>query len=247
MPLFVAANWKMHKTAAEARAFLKDFLALWKPGGVQLLVAPPFTALKESFDAAGSQIWVGAQNMHDELQGAFTGEISAQMLKEAGAKFVIIGHSERRRLFHETNREVNRKMRRALQEGLIPLLCVGESEEERAGGMMETVLTQQLKEALQDLPLKGQLLVAYEPVWAIGTGKRATVHEIARVHRFLREQLVHLCKGTAPALLYGGSVSAENAAELAAEKEIEGVLVGGASLEVSSFLKIVESFQTKKE
>lgn len=233
----IIGNWKMYKTAAEAREFILKLLPLIKDISRPVFLAVPFTALASSVEAAkGSQIIIGAQNMHDAPEGAFTGEISAGMLKEIGAEFVILGHSERRQFFHETNEWINRKVKRALKEKLKAILCIGESAQQREDGKTREVLSHQLKESLQGLTEREResLVVAYEPVWAIGTGKTATPDMAQETHAFCRTLLSKKIP-----ILYGGSVKPENIVDLMKEPDIDGALVGGASLNVDSFAKII--------
>jgi len=248
IPLIVG-NWKMYKTSAEACAFIAALTP--KIASVATLrrvfLAAPFTAIQAASEcaaAAGGQIAVGGQNMHDLPEGAWTGEISAQMLKGSGASFVLLGHSERRTFFAETNSFIQRKLLRALQEGLIPILCIGEQLHEREGGSHEDVLRAQLEECLQGIdPLQtSRVAIAYEPVWAIGTGKTATPETAQSVHRFIRTWLEGRFGPECAEkmrLLYGGSVKPDNIAQLMQQPDIDGVLVGGASLDVNAFAQIV--------
>jgi triosephosphate isomerase (TIM) len=237
LPLIVG-NWKMHKTGAEAQSFIQAL-----PGRAWLAV--PFTALSDASRAAqGTEIVIGAQNMHDAEEGAFTGEISANMLKSAGARFVLLGHSERRHLFHESNAFIAKKVKRALQHGLTPILCVGETEGEREKGLTHQVLLSQLTECLKEvadseLP---HLILAYEPVWAIGTGKTATPQIAQDAHRacrsFLEKRGGESLARQIP-ILYGGSVSPATLDALLEERDIDGALVGGASLNIETFSKMM--------
>ncbi len=244
----LAANWKMYKTVAEAEAFVLALLDLAEGvevGGVEVVIAPPFTAL--SAVAAGvvdTGIGVAGQDLHAEAEGAFTGAISAGMLVEAGATHVIIGHSERRRLFGDTDDAVNRKTKAALAAGLIPIVCVGETLEERDGGEMPAVLTRQLRGGLDGLSAEqvGGLVVAYEPVWAIGTGRTASAAQAVEAHAHIRSTLGDAFGADAAdscRILYGGSVKPGNVRELVAEADVDGALVGGASLDPESFHQIV--------
>ncbi len=243
-PLIVA-NWKMHGTLADARALAIAVRDGLKRPRVEVVLCPPFTALPAVIEVlAGSPVGVGAQNCHWEAAGAFTGEVSPLMLADLGCRLVIVGHSERRQHFGETDVQVNRKVRAALAHGLTPLLCVGESAEERRQGLTFTVVEGQLRAGLggvspEDL---GRCIVAYEPVWAIGTGVNATPAQASEVHGYLRGLLSELAsKEVAQTIriLYGGSVKPENAGELCREPEIDGALVGGASLQAQTFLGIV--------
>jgi triosephosphate isomerase len=235
----------MHKTAEEATAFIQTLRPHLAPLKRRVFLAPPFTAIQAAVKAAaGSGISIGAQNVHDHDQGAFTGEISSSMLKAMGAEFVIVGHSERRHLFAETNSFINRKVHRLLQEGLTPLICVGELLNEREKGSHEQVLKTQLEACLEGLDASQILkcIIAYEPVWAIGTGKTATPSIAQSMHRLIRSFLegkFGLDSASKISLLYGGSVNAETIASLMEQTDIDGVLVGGASLEPASFLKLI--------
>jgi triosephosphate isomerase len=240
----IAGNWKMHKTVAEARALARDIrkgLASGSPA--EVAVAPAYTALaavKE--EIAGSAIRLAAQDTFWEKQGAFTGAISPVMLQEVGCQYVIVGHSERRQYFGETDATVNRKLQAVLEAGLCPILCVGETLAERQAGRTLKVVGSQLREGLAGLAsLTGEtLVVAYEPVWAIGTGLTATPAQAQEVHAFIRGLLQEIT-GAAAAIriLYGGSVTPDNAASLLIEPDLDGALVGGASLKAESFLKII--------
>lgn len=228
----------MYKTGEEARDFITALIPLIKDTLTPVFLAVPFTALGDSVKAAcGTKIIIGAQNMHDAEEGAFTGEISARMLKKAGAEFVLLGHSERRQIFFETDAFINRKIKRALQEDLKPILCVGETKEEREKGLTDNVLSRQLKNSLEGLHLDdwSKLTIAYEPVWAIGTGLTATPAVAQETHAFISTLLPKKIP-----ILYGGSVKPENAAELLSQPDIQGALIGGASLNVDSFAKIIK-------
>jgi triosephosphate isomerase len=244
----IAGNWKMHKTVAESLDFANGLLAAYQtPPEREVIIAPPYTALRSVADAIrGSFIGLSAQNLHEAERGAYTGEISGAMLREAGCAYVIVGHSERRTLFGEGDDRINRKLRSAITAGLKPIFCVGESLREREEGKMETVIERQLKEGLNNLTDDdiGQLVIAYEPVWAIGTGKTASPDQAEEVHRSIREWIARWygpTRAAALAVLYGGSVTPKNIAELLAQPDINGALVGGASLEVDSFVRIIGS------
>jgi len=246
MPLCVA-NWKMHGTLAEARPLatgVRDGLRRVK--GVEVVLCPPFTALAAVGEIlAGSPLALGAQNCHPEPSGPHTGDIAPPMLAELGCRYVILGHSERRRETGETDELINRKVRSALSHGLTPILCVGETAGERRQGLTFTTVEGQLRAGLAEVAADavGRVLLAYEPVWAIGTGANATPGQAGEVHGYLRGLLTELAsKETAGAMriVYGGSVKPENAEELAAEPEIDGALVGGASLNVQGFVTIVK-------
>ncbi len=242
----IAGNWKMHKTGPEAVEAARTLVKLTADvDQVEVMIAPAFTALAQVAEALrGTRIILCAQNMHWESQGAFTGEISAEMLQSAGCTHVILGHSERRQFFGETDQTVNLKLRAALAAGLKPILCIGESESERDEGKTFSVLDKQVQNGLKGLlsdDLK-ELILAYEPVWAIGTGKTATSEQAQQVHAYLRDQLAK-AYGRAVAdsvrILYGGSVKPANIAQLMAMEDIDGALVGGASLEPGTFNQLV--------
>jgi triosephosphate isomerase len=243
---FIAGNWKMFKTVHEAVVFAKELRSLVKDAsGVEIVVAPPFTAIHAVADALrNANVGVSAQDLYWEREGAFTGEVSAGMIREAGADYAIIGHSERRRLFGETDATVNRRVVAAIAAGLTPIVCIGETLEERERNETLAVLDRQIKEGLDRL-VAGQvaaLVVAYEPVWAIGTGRNATAAQAEEAHAHIRARLrqwfgaeaADLCR-----VIYGGSVKPDNIAELIREPDVDGALVGGASLEVRSFGDIV--------
>ncbi len=242
----LAANWKMHKTIAEAVAFTEAFLPLAADAEhAEIVIAPPFTALAALAAACrGTNIAVAGQDVHWEDHGAFTGEVSVAMLAEAGASHVIIGHSERRRLFGETDATVNRKVRAALAGELTPIVCIGETLEQREADETEAALDGQIDGGLAglDAPQIGTIVVAYEPVWAIGTGRTATPDQAQAAHAHIRGRLAELAGAEAAGrcrLLYGGSVKPGNAAELAAQADVDGALVGGASLDPDGFARIV--------
>ena len=243
----IAANWKMYKTPEEARAFFKAFLPM-VAGHTrdEMVVCPPFVCLVAAVEEAkGSNVAVGAQNLFWEKEGAYTGEVSAGMLVAAGCSHVILGHSERRQYFAESDDVVNRKLKLALEAGLAPIVCVGEVLEEREAGITDDVLRRQCAVGFRGLSARkaGKMSVAYEPVWAIGTGKTATPEIAAAAHEVIRaEAAKSFGKEFAEQLriLYGGSVKPENSTALMAEAEIDGALVGGASLDAVSFAKIVK-------
>jgi triosephosphate isomerase len=241
----VVGNWKMHGGIAEARELASGVRdGLKRPRGVEVALCPPFTSLPVVAEVlTGSPIAWGAQNCHWEDKGAFTGEIAPGMLVELGCRLVILGHSERRSIFRETDEEINRKVAAALRHGLQPLLCVGETEEERRQGLTFTVVEGQLRAGWAGLAADqiARSVLAYEPVWAIGTGVNATPAQAAEVHGYLRGIVSELAsKEIAQSLriLYGGSVKADNAAALIQEPDIDGALVGGASLQAQSFITI---------
>jgi triosephosphate isomerase len=242
----IAGNWKMFKTREETRAFFEAFKPLVASSGhCDIVVAPPFTALATAAEAArGTTIGIGAQNSHWEREGAFTGEISMRMLVEAGCRYVIVGHSERRQFFGETDEWVHRKVKAALEANLTPIVCVGESLGEREGNLTHAVLKRQFEGGLAALTGVdfSRILLAYEPVWAIGTGRTATPEIAADTHRYLRELAASrftLDRASALRILYGGSVKPDNIRGLMAQVEIDGALVGGASLDPQSFAAIV--------
>jgi triosephosphate isomerase (TIM) len=243
----LAANWKMHKRPEDARAFVRDFMPLIaNHTRDDIALFPPFISIPATLEAvAGTAIEVGAQNMHWEKQGAYTGEISAEMLTCIGCQQVIIGHSERRQYFGETDDSVNRKLRGAIADGLKAIVCVGELNEEREAGVTEEVLRRQVGYALREISGEdaGKFCIAYEPVWAIGTGKTATPEIASEAHYFIRGEVAKAV-GKDPArnlkILYGGSVKPDNAHALMSQPEIDGALVGGASLDPKSFAAIVK-------
>ena len=243
----IAANWKMHKTPAEARDFFRDFLPMVDGHDRdEILVCPTYLAIDAALQAAKeSTVAVGAQDVYWQKEGAFTGEICASMLVAVGATHVLIGHSERRQYFGETDDTVNLKLKSALESGLIPIVCVGEVLEEREAGLTDDVLRRQCLRAFNKVSAKkaASLVVAYEPVWAIGTGKTATPELAADAHAIIRAEAADsFGQEFADKLrvLYGGSVKPENALALMSEQEIDGALVGGASLDPVSFAAIVK-------
>ena len=242
----MAANWKMYKTPDQTRDFFRNFLPLISDHTRdEIAVCPPFVCVPAAVDAAkGSNIAIGGQNLHWEKEGAYTGEISAGMLLATGCTHVIIGHSERRQYFGETDDTVNLKLKIALEAGLTPIVCVGEVLEEREAGLTEDVLRRQCLRAFHAISGRkaGKLVVAYEPVWAIGTGKTATPQLAAEAHVLIRGEAAKAFGdklADSLRILYGGSVKPENAKALMSEEEIDGALVGGASLNASSFTSIV--------
>ncbi|MFP5229239.1 MAG: triose-phosphate isomerase [Acidobacteriota bacterium] len=242
----IAANWKMYKTPAQAQEFFKGFLSLVaNHTRDEMVVCPSFTSLSVAIAAAtGSGVAVGAQNMHFADEGAYTGETSPLMLKAIGATHVILGHSERRQYFAETDELINKKLKTALAHQLVPILCVGEVLAEREAGKTNEVLVRQTRGVLAGITAAeaGAIVIAYEPVWAIGTGKTATPQIASEAHAVIRAEVAKLLGGAAAEamrILYGGSVKPDNATSLMAEVEIDGALVGGASLDPQSFAKIV--------
>jgi triosephosphate isomerase (TIM) len=243
----IAGNWKMFKTTAETRAFFSAFLPLVAESqNCDIVIAPPFTAIAAAVQAAtGSNVAIAAQNVYWEREGAFTGEISPGMLAEAGCRYVIIGHSERRQYFGETDETVAKKTKAALGAGLTPIVCVGEMLTEREEGRTEQVCGTQFRGSLGALTPEefSRILIAYEPVWAIGTGRTATPDVAATVHRFVRKCAAERFSASHASklrILYGGSVKPDNIQGLMAQEELDGALVGGASLDPKSFASIVK-------
>ena len=243
---FIAGNWKMYKTVHDAVLFVKELKNVVKDViDVEIVVAPPFTAIHAVAEAArNTNIGVAAQDVYWEREGAFTGEISPGMIKEAGAEFVIVGHSERRRLFGETNAIVNRKVIAAIAGTLTPIVCIGETLEERERNETLSVLDRQIKDGLDLVSAEqvADLVIAYEPVWAIGTGRTATASQAQEAHAHIRTRLKQWFGGDAAErchVIYGGSVKPDNIREIVMEPDVDGALVGGASLDVSSFRDIV--------
>jgi triosephosphate isomerase len=245
----VAANWKMNMTVGEAATYMETFLQeLGAESTVEVVIVPPFTALSKVSEilSRGQQAKLGAQNMHWEKPGAFTGEISAPMLRELYVRYVVLGHSERRTLFGETDEIVNKKTRAALDAALRPIVCIGETLDERDGGRVEEVLERQIRGSLAGLSSKelGDTVLAYEPVWAIGTGRTATPLQAQEAHAFIRSRLVEIWDAATAdkvRIQYGGSVKPQNASELMSEPDIDGALVGGASLDPRQFAEIVKA------
>lgn len=240
---FISANWKMNKTVDETAAFFKEFIPLVKDvKDVDIVIAPPFTSLYTATAMVkGTKIAIAAQNVYFEEKGAFTGEISPVMLSEIGCSHVIIGHSERRQYFGETDEIVNKKIKTARKYGLDVIVCIGESLQEREAGRTFEVLKRQIVSGLKDIPSDG-FVVAYEPIWAIGTGKTATTEQAQEAHNFIRNELAVLYAKTAQdiRILYGGSVTPDNIDALMACPDVDGALVGGASLKADSFANIVK-------
>ena len=238
----IAGNWKMHMDPEETQAFFAAFPGGDVPEACELLIFPPAVSLAVAAEAEErpARIALGVQNIHWEDRGAFTGEVSASMAASAGAAFCLVGHSERRHVFGETDEETARKVGAATAAGLTPVLCVGETLEERRAGRVDAVVLRQLDAALDAAETAGRFLVAYEPVWAIGTGETATPRDASSAHGVLRARLVERWgdRGADVPILYGGSVKPANAAELLAAPDVDGVLVGGASLDPGSFASI---------
>ena len=244
--LFYAANWKMHTAPREARAFAERFLAQSRPvEGRTLWFFPPAVSLMATAEALAGRadVRVGAQDVHWEPKGAFTGATSVPLAQGAGARGALVGHSERRHVFGETDAETGKKVRALLAAGLTPMLCVGEKLEQREAGETENVVVRQLRAGLEAVtPAElGRTIVAYEPVWAIGTGRNATPQDASAVHQAIRAELSRLGSSTRMPVLYGGSVNLGNVASLVAESEIDGVLVGGASLEPDGWARLISA------
>ena len=246
----IAGNWKMHKTNPEAIRLvtqLRKYMEKTPPRKTRVIVCPPFTALSVVNEAIkGSKIQLGAQNMFWEEEGAFTGEISPRMIESTGAKYVIIGHSERRRYFKEDEHTINRKIHLALKNKLKVIHCIGETLEEREQNLTQDIIINQIEWGLKNITPEQMknIIIAYEPVWAIGTGKTATPEQAQEVHAFVREMLNTIIGqnvGDRVTILYGGSVKPENAAGLLAQPDVDGALVGGACLEARSFFKIIQA------
>ena len=245
----VAANWKMNMTLAESANFVEQLLIeIGDQAEVEVVIIPPFTALAKVTEVLGDRqnIKIGAQNMHWERNGAFTGEISAALLRDMFVRYVVLGHSERRQLFGETDDIVNRKVRVAHEAALRPIVCVGETLEQREKGSVQKILSLQLRGSLANLSAKElqETVIAYEPVWAIGTGRNATPAQAQEAHAFIRKTLCKLSDettGDGMRIQYGGSVKPENARELMSQPDIDGALVGGASLMARSFAQIVQA------
>src|SRR5688500_11992573 len=244
----IAGNWKMFKTVADTVRYVKEFRSLVKDiDDVEIVLAPPFPALHAAAEAArNSNIAIAAQDLHWEREGAFTGEVSALMIRETGAELVIIGHSERRTLFGETDATVNRKTASAFAAGLTPIVCIGETLDERERNETFAILDRQITQGLDGVTAEqmAQLVIAYEPVWAIGTGRNATPAQAGEAHAHIRQRLrqwfgaeaADLCR-----VIYGGSVKPENIRDLVAQPDVDGALVGGASLDVKAFFEILRN------
>ena len=246
----VAGNWKMNKTADEAETLVKGVVSgVSGVAGVDVVVCPPFTALERAAQAlAGSDVGLGAQNMHWEPEGAYTGEVSGQMLLTCGCRYVILGHSERRTYFGETDATVNQRLKAALAVGLVPIVCVGETLEERKSEVTNKVVRKQISGGFEGLSADEArgVVIAYEPVWAIGTGLTASPEQAEEVHAFIRQEVGGIFSSDvadAVRIQYGGSMKPENAAELVGQPNIDGGLIGGAALEADSFVAIVKAAQ----
>ena len=239
----IAGNWKMNKTVKETKDFITKLKKHALPKNKDILICPPFTALsKASGLIKGSNIQLGAQNMHYEVAGAFTGEISPLMLKELGCKYVILGHSERRHIFNEDDSLINRKIKAALNLKLKPILCIGETLDQRKKNKTEEIVKSQLLNSLKDIKDISNIILAYEPVWAIGTGINAAPEQAEEIHKMIRTLIKKTYSPKAAndiRILYGGSVKPENIKELMKEQDIDGALVGGASLDTDKFFKLI--------
>ena len=243
---FICGNWKMYKTVAETVKYVKEFRSLVKDfTGVEIVLAPPFTAIHAAMEAArASNVAIAAQDLYWEREGAFTGEVSATMVREAGAEYVIVGHSERRMLLGETDASVNRKTHAALAAGLVPIVCIGETLDQRERNETFDVLDRQITTGLDGVTADqiALLVIAYEPVWAIGTGRNATPAQAAEAHGHIRQRLRQWFSSEAAEqchVIYGGSVKVDNIADLASQTDVDGALVGGASLDLRTFAEIV--------
>jgi triosephosphate isomerase len=248
----VAGNWKMYKTVQETVHYVKQLRALVNNvRDVEIVVAPPFTALHAAAEALrGGQVYLAAQNLHWEREGAFTGEVSATMVRDAGAAYAIIGHSERRTLFGETDLNVNRKLAAALGANLMAIVCIGETLDQRDANQTLDVLDRQVKEGLDNVTSEqvAHLVLAYEPVWAIGTGRNATPEQAQEAHAHIRTRLRQWFGADAAErcrILYGGSVKPDNIASIASQPDVDGALVGGASLDVRAFSDIIQKARRK--
>ncbi len=250
----VAANWKMNMTQAEAASFVETLLReIGDISDVEVVILPPFTAIAKVSEALGGSetIKIGAQNMYWERGGAFTGEISAAMLRDLFVRYVVLGHSERRQLLGETDEIVNRKVHAALEASLRPIVCIGETLDQRESGNVETVLSQQLRGSLSGVDARelNETVVAYEPVWAIGTGRTASPEQAQEAHAFIRKTLGEISDHATAAKIriqYGGSVKPDNARTLMSQPDIDGALVGGASLDPRSFAQIVQGAESEE-
>ncbi len=243
---FIAGNWKMFKTRAEAVAFAEEFKKLYQGTDIRAAICAPFTDLEtlvKEFEGTG--IGVGAQNVHFEEEGAFTGEVSVRMLEDIGASYCIVGHSERRQYFAETNETVNLKLKKLLAGSIRPIMCCGESLEQRDAGVLFDFVKEQLEEGLAGISAEDmkRVVIAYEPIWAIGTGRTASPEQAEEMCAFIRQTLIDLYdESTADEVIiqYGGSVKPANATEIMNQDEIDGALVGGASLKAEDFMKIID-------
>lgn len=245
----IAGNWKMHNDLKQSEDLIIELIAILKDKSVNcdVIICPPFTSLAEASKLInGTKIALGAQNIHFEDKGAFTGEISAQMLKSAGCEYVIVGHSERRTIFNENNEVINLKLMKAIEQRLKPIFCIGETLSEREKGITKEVVQIQVEKGLKGISSDQMknIIVAYEPVWAIGTGKTATPEQAQEVHEFIRSLIANMYSNEVSEKLviqYGGSVKPENAKDLLSKEDIDGALVGGACLHADSFFGIIEA------
>lgn len=245
----IAGNWKMHNNLSESQNLVTKLVNELNNQNInrEVIICPPFTSLTEVSNLLdGTKIELGAQNMHFEDKGAFTGEISADMLKSVGCKYVILGHSERRTIFGESDEIINKKIKQALNAGLIPIFCMGETLEQREDGIKNDVIKNQVSEGIKELSEEdvNKIIIAYEPIWAIGTGKTATPEQAQEVHKFIRSLLrENFSENTSQniPILYGGSVKPNNAEDILAKEDIDGALVGGACLDTDSFVSIIKA------
>ncbi|MDZ7796088.1 MAG: triose-phosphate isomerase [Candidatus Marinimicrobia bacterium] len=245
--LFIAGNWKMNHTATQTEDFCRELKAKGlEDHNVDILLCPPYTSIHAMVSVLGdTPLQVGAQNLHKKDSGAFTAEISADMITDSGCSHVLIGHSERRQYFHENDEGVNAKLKKALEKDLLPVVCIGESKDEREKDITEKIVRKQLLGALEGLTAEDlkKVTIAYEPVWAIGTGLTASPEQAQEVHRFIRKTLAENVNKELAAgvrVLYGGSAKPANAKELLSQEDIDGLLIGGASLKVGDFYEIIE-------
>ncbi len=243
-----AGNWKMQFGPVETATYMRSFVKLLKPTDRTIIIVPPAVSIAAATEALSrnSEIRVGVQNIHWEEKGAFTGETSARMAVSAGASFALCGHSERRKLFADTDEQVGKRANAAYRHGMQPIICIGETLEERKKGEIENVLLRQLTAALAQVRPEAVLMIAYEPVWAIGTGQNATPEDAMKAHAFIREKIAELrtpAIAEATPILYGGSVKPENAGQLLGAPGVDGLLVGGASLEPESFARICNAVE----
>lgn len=245
----IAGNWKMHNNISESQNLVTKLVTGLTNQNLirEVIICPPFTSLSETSNLLkGTKIELGAQNMHFEEKGAFTGEISSDMLKSVGCKYVILGHSERRTIFGETDELINKKIKKALSSELTPIFCIGESLEQRENGTTNDVIKRQVLEGIKDIKEEdvNKIIIAYEPIWAIGTGKTATPEQAQEVHKFIRSILKEIFSEATSEnipILYGGSVKPNNAEDLLAKEDIDGALVGGACLDAESFVSIIKA------
>lgn len=244
-PVVIGGNWKMYKTIEESVRFIQQLAPMVTAAKELVYLAVPFTAIHTAAETAkNTRIVIGAQNMHEAVEGAFTGEVSAPMLRDAGAKFVLLGHSERRHIYHESDALINKKIKLALQEKLKPVLCIGETLQQREQGNYRDVLSGQIKSGLEGIKKEHlhNLILTYEPVWAIGTNRPATPKIAQQAHEICRQCLQEIFGreiAERTAILYGGSVKTDNAAHLIQQPDIDGLLIGGASLGIGSFSEII--------